>query len=175
MVLVGLRGPIRGQESRAVCVRHVHIHMVYIQHSINAVMIIQQTCCSDRGTQPVGRLRICSRARPAINRHFRYKFNHQSRRRMCISNIQRPLASERPMCPILLIRPFDKQFRLRTQIAHQALLSANFKAPKGAVGRALHHGLQYKTLSNEATCVLRAGQCCLYLACKLFRSKLIKG
>lgn len=89
-----------------------NIHMVYIQHSINAVMIIQQTCCSDRGTQPVGRLRICSRARPAINQHFRYKFNHQSRRRMCISNIQRPLASERPMCPILLIRLFDKQFRL---------------------------------------------------------------
>lgn len=98
-------------------------------------MIIQQKCFYEKGTQPVGGLRICSRARPVINRHFRYKFNHQSRRQTCISNIQRLLGSERPMCPVLLIRPFDKQFRLRTQIVHQASLSANVKAPKG-VGRA---------------------------------------
>lgn len=57
---------------------------------------------------------------------------------MCISNIQRPLASERPMCPVLLIRPFDTQFRMWTQMVHQASLSANFKSPKGTVGRVLH-------------------------------------
>ena len=64
---------------------------------------------------------------------------------MCNSNIQRPLASERPVCPVLLTNN-----RLGTQFGlHQACLSANSKCPKGTFGRALHHGLQYKTLLNE--------------------------
>lgn len=53
-----------------------NINMVYKQQNINTVRAIQQTGCYKRETQPVGGLGICSWARLAIKRHFRYKFNH---------------------------------------------------------------------------------------------------
>lgn len=75
------------------------------------------------------------------------------------------------MCPVLLIRPFDTQFRMWTQMVHQASLSANFKSRKGTVGRVLHHSLQDKTLSNEPTCVLRAEQHCLLFGLETLQVK----
>lgn len=65
-----------GKNQRLLVSGKYNINMVYKQQNINTVRAIQQTGCYKRETQPVGGLVICSRARPAIKRHFRYKFNH---------------------------------------------------------------------------------------------------